>query len=326
MIGRLGGLLCVWDPTVFSLLSLHKDPSSMQVTGFIKGCSVHVNVLNIHARQKPVEKGDLWNRILSQRDAVYGLWVLIGDFNVVRTVKERKNSKFKPNCARDFNSFIYNAELCEYDLKGSKVTYIVDGERGKKFSKIDKIVVCKEFQNKFFSSWLNRQDFQNIVVTALESFSRDGPPDVILIQKLKWIRGALKSWRDDIRTKEGEDELKAREELEELEHVMEDGDLSDEEEWVRLECQKKLRFLEDCKAKDLRQRARIKWAMEGDDNTAFFHGMVNNRKTSNAIQGLFINDVWINSPNKVKKAVFDYFRTIFKEDMVERPAVFEGGD
>ncbi|XP_021971599.1 uncharacterized protein LOC110866761 [Helianthus annuus] len=287
------------------------------------GCDVLVNFVNVCAPQNQVGKRDLWSRLLNVIRSRSGVWFFAGDFNVVRGPEERKNSKFKPLCARDFNSFIFDAELCEYELKGSRFTYMVEGVRGRKFSKIDRVLVCKEFQNRwpdacvrvlprgysdhnpvlcsvnnlnfgpkpfrFFSSWLERDDFHKVVEGALAEFQFSGPPNKRIHLKFKFLRDKLRLWRDDLRVKEGEEEVRAKEELEELDLLVEDRDLSDEEEWIRLECKRKLQFIEDMKSKDLKQKARTRWAMEGDANTAFFHGLVNKRKSSNGIHGLMLN-------------------------------------
>jgi len=41
----------------------------------------------------------------------------------------------------------------------------------------------------------------------------------------------------------------------------------------------------------LRQKARVKWLKEGDNNSNYFHILINYRRRQNAIQGLFINRV-----------------------------------
>ncbi|KAJ0539673.1 putative RNA-directed DNA polymerase [Helianthus annuus] len=351
--GRSGGLLCVWDPGLFCLSSVVKDPNFLLLVGRVKGCSMEVCILNIYAPQKSADKRALWQRLLVEKAGRNGLWVLLGDFNVVRRAEERKNSRFKARCARDFNQFIHDADLCDFDLKGSRFTFMVESENGRKFSKIDRILVCKNFQNlwpeafvralprahsdhnplllvikdlnfgakpfRFFSSWLERPDFAFVVESAIANFSAEGPPDLILSLKLRFLRSKIKEWRDGLRRKEGEEEEEAKMELEKLDEEMELRELTEEEEWVRLECKKKLLEVESFKAKDMKQRSRARWATDGDDNTKFFHGLVNKRKASNAIPGLLDNDVWVSKPRLVKKLVYNFFRKKFKEDQPVRP-------
>ena len=59
-----------------------------------------------------------------------------------------------------------------------------------------------------------------------------------------------------------------------------------------LECKKGIAELEVFQAKDLLQKSRVNWAKHGDDNTAYFHSVINGRKASNTIQGLMVNGEW----------------------------------
>ncbi|XP_021975185.1 uncharacterized protein LOC110870307 [Helianthus annuus] len=245
--GRSGGLLCVWDPGMFCLNSVSKDSNFLLLSGSVKGCVEEVNILNVYAPQKLVEKRALWSRILAAKAGKEGLWILAGDFNVVRSAEERNNSCFKAQCARDFNQFIYEAELCDYDLKGSRFIYMVDGENGKKFSKIDRVLSSSEVAFRSQPSSLGGQGFE---------LCAEGPPDLCFTLKLRYLRQKIKEWRDGLRGREGEEEEKVKSELEKLDEEMEYRDLTEEEEWVRLECKKKLLETESIKAKDLRKRSR----------------------------------------------------------------------
>ncbi|XP_035830821.1 uncharacterized protein LOC118480205 [Helianthus annuus] len=107
-----------------------------------------------------------------------------------------------------------------------------------------------------------------------------------------------------------------------IETDMENRDLSKEEEWTLAENRKVIREVENRKVLDLKQRARSKWATDGDENSKYFHALINNRKASNSIHGLNVNDQWCTKPSRIKKEIFSFFRDKFKEEFPERRDVF----
>ncbi|KAJ0547939.1 putative RNA-directed DNA polymerase [Helianthus annuus] len=175
---------------------------------------------------------------------------------------------------------------------------------------------------RIFNSWLEKEGFAEVVEKACREFPvLSLPPDALLIKKLGFIRGRIREWRDKMLLKEGESRRLAESELEELESVLEVRDLTEEEEWVMSENKETLAELEMAKSSDLRQRSRVRWAKEGDENSKFFHTMVNCRKASNVIHGLNIGNSWVSKPSLVKKGVLNFFRSKFVEDCVSRPSL-----
>ena len=71
----------------------------------------------------------------------------------------------------------------------------------------------------------------------------------------------------------------------------------------------------------LRQKARIKWLKEGDNNSTYFHRLINHRRRKNAIPGIFMDGVWIHEPCRVKNAAVLYFKDRFLEDCSNRPTL-----
>ncbi|MFS8008207.1 putative Endonuclease/exonuclease/phosphatase superfamily [Helianthus anomalus] len=249
---------------MFSLNSSIKYQNFLLLSWTVKGCGEIINVLSVYEPQKVVDKRALWARILSAMHSLDGFWVVLGDIDVVRCAEERKNSKYKLRCARDLNDFIHESSetksrskfgptssLCEYPLKGSRYTFMVNSVKGKKTSKIDRVFFCHEFQNKwsdaslcrlphrfsdhnpllllvadlnygpkpfrFFNSWFEKPNFEMVVAQALESPVFEGPTNLVLMAQ------AL---------------------------VLEDRDLDEDEEWIRMQCKKDLEVLEQNKAKD----------------------------------------------------------------------------
>lgn len=65
------------------------------------------------------------------------------------------------------------------------------------------------------------------------------------------------------------------------------------------------------KEKLLSQKAKVKWALEGDENSRFFHGWINRRLKKNEIDGLKVGEWWVESVREVKEAVFNHFRLYY---------------
>lgn len=51
---------------------------------------------------------------------------------------------------------------------------------------------------------------------------------------------------------------------------------------------------------DLAQKDKIKWVIEGDKNSKFFHGVLNKKRKYLAIRGILIDNEWVDEPNRVK--------------------------
>ncbi|KAD3338454.1 hypothetical protein E3N88_33975 [Mikania micrantha] len=212
--GRSGGLLSMWDPGIFSKLAVNKGDNFLHVSGFVMGVEEPFNIINVYAPHDRSLKRELWETLVDLVNSSYGMWIIMGDFNEVRSCSERHNSIFDHRGAREFNSFIFRARLHEYRMGGMKFTYA--SPDGTKFSKIFRILVCNNFLHrwpgailtalprkwsdhspialqstlidygptpfKFYTSWLKLPDLDDVVRKATDSASGVGPPEVILLE------------------------------------------------------------------------------------------------------------------------------------------------
>ncbi|KAJ0427872.1 putative RNA-directed DNA polymerase [Helianthus annuus] len=228
-------------------------------------------------------------------------------------------------------------------------------ENGRKLSKIDRVLVSADFFNKWpnaclrahpcsfsdhcplslevvdsnfgprpfriFSSWIGQAGFEEAVLDAVGGGDPNDPPDLALTKKFFRIRKRLKIWREDFLAKEKEDVKQACEDLENLEEALEVRELSEEEEWILTESKKMVKNFEDRKNADLKQRSRVRWAIDGDENSKFFHALINKRKATNFIPGLMINGEWCTKPALIKREVLSFFRNKFVEDFKVRPSL-----
>ncbi|KAL8555726.1 hypothetical protein ACS0TY_003514 [Phlomoides rotata] len=59
---------------------------------------------------------------------------------------------------------------------------------------------------------------------------------------------------------------------------------NEEQAWLLVELEKRDSLL--------RQKSRVKWLEEGDNNSRFFHNFINKRRKRNEILGMLIEDEW----------------------------------
>nr|GEV81091.1 RNA-directed DNA polymerase, eukaryota [Tanacetum cinerariifolium] len=65
------------------------------------------------------------------------------------------------------------------------------------------------------------------------------------------------------------------------------------------------------KIEELAQKTKIKWAIEGDENSKFFHGMLNKKRSSMGVRGVMVDGAWVDDPQQVKKEFYDHFSAQF---------------
>ncbi|XP_035845351.1 uncharacterized protein LOC118491579 [Helianthus annuus] len=158
---------------------------------------------------------------------------------------------------------------------------------------------------RFFNSWLSRNVLEEVVHRALSGFIGNGPPDVVLMNKFR-IRLEIVKWKQEWLKEDVEEEMNLKQDLFHLDELVEERDLTEAEEWVIMEAKKKLKELDDLKAKDIRQKAR---------------GVINKRRVANTIPGLSIDGRWVFKPAEVKKEVHRFFKQRFAEDLQTRPSL-----
>lgn len=61
------------------------------------------------------------------------------------------------------------------------------------------------------------------------------------------------------------------------------------------------------------QKSKIKWSIEGDEKSKYYHGIINQRRSQLAITSAKVDGDWVTNPTKVKFIFFENFRYKFKK-------------
>nr|GEW02237.1 hypothetical protein [Tanacetum cinerariifolium] len=86
---------------------------------------------------------------------------------------------------------------------------------------------------------------------------------------------------------------------------------SDADRLLRINTLQELDNLEKLDSMDLIQKARVKWDVEGDENSKKIHGVINSKRKSQAIQGILHEGIWITDPSDIKLAFLNFYKEKF---------------
>nr|GEZ65034.1 RNA-directed DNA polymerase, eukaryota [Tanacetum cinerariifolium] len=81
------------------------------------------------------------------------------------------------------------------------------------------------------------------------------------------------------------------EELGDIDKILDHGNVSDTVLLKRMELMRQLHDLNQVASRDAAQKSKIKWAIEGDKNSKFFHGIINKKRSYLSIRGVFVDGI-----------------------------------
>ncbi|KAK9057871.1 hypothetical protein SSX86_022710 [Deinandra increscens subsp. villosa] len=301
-------------------------------------------MINIYAPQTESRKKALWEGLLDFMNANPGTYIIFGDFNSIRNQSEKLGKYFSSSNANNFNDFINDSGLIDFPLGGFNFTRI--DAKGRNASKIDRFLVSPSFFDffrnpeaivldssiadhrpillrqsskdfgptpfKFFNSWLNDNEFDKVVVSSWVKQLIHVSKFIVFKNKLKRLKEDLKTWRKN-RMPNSSMLDSAIKELVDLDTIIDGGFASDAESQRRLEVRKLIQDLEKNLNQDLAQKAKIKWGKLGDENSKFFHGIINKRRRLMAINGIKSEGVWVDDPAGIKRCFVNHFASKYKK-------------
>nr|KAJ0218832.1 hypothetical protein LSAT_V11C300154990 [Lactuca sativa] len=356
-IGLSGGIATLWDPSTFQCSVTIKGDNFLAVKGSWIASKSSYGFINVYAPNDPSRRKMLWSnleRVICAEDNTR--WVVFGDFNAVRSAEERIGSSFCSSTAYHFNKFIASAGLIDLPIGGRKFTYM--SSDCSKHSKLDRFLISHNCSNdwpqlivtvlprlhsdhcplilsssdsdfgappfRFFNSWLLDDELEGVVKqgwvcnTAIGAFTSLVPLQVVA-GKLKNTKEKIKEWRNYKNVKEHKRVEELTKEIDSIDINAELYPVDDSKIELRKNLHRELMDLEAKRILDLKQKSRCKWALEGDENSAFFHGLINKNYRSQKLFGININGFWTSNPETIKKEAFEFFSKKFTEQISNIP-------
>nr|GEW67416.1 hypothetical protein [Tanacetum cinerariifolium] len=249
----------------------------------------------------------------------------MGDFNEVRDISERFGSIFNKHGAEAFNSFIVNAVLVEVPLGGCSFTWC--HKSAKKMSKLDRLLI---FDNLMCSC-------PSISSTSLDRFLSDHRPIILreahydygpipfkffhyckFMNKLKYLKEKIRIWarihKESLNSRTSIRKAK----LADLDGVIDKGEGSDADGHRRREFVRLIQEVEKVVAMEVAQKSKIEWSIEGDENSKYYHGVLNKKRGRLTICGVLVDGIWMESRHLVKHEFFEHFQNRFEKSNKSR--------
>ncbi|GJY64199.1 putative RNA-directed DNA polymerase, eukaryota, reverse transcriptase zinc-binding domain protein [Tanacetum coccineum] len=265
--------------------------------------------------------------------------------NEVRIVQERRGFTFSRNEADVFNTFISNTGLIDLPMGGHMFTWT--NKAGSKLSKLDRFLIFEEVISllpdikitsldllwsdhtpillhcskcdfgpilfKFYHSWFNREGIHDVIISEFNNLASPSDGSKLLFhEKLKALKPKIKHWVATTKSNEVSRKQVLLKDLSVLDDKIDAGLASSDDHETRIKLLQEADTLTNFDAMDTIQKARVKWDVEGDENTKFFHCLINRKRRTQSINGIMQEGVWITNPIQIKEAFLNFFKDKFK--------------
>nr|GEW59068.1 RNA-directed DNA polymerase, eukaryota [Tanacetum cinerariifolium] len=96
-----------------------------------------------------------------------------------------------------------------------------------------------------------------------------------------------------------------------IDSLIDTGQGTDEIVLNRMEIINSIHTINKLSTTEILQKSKIKWAVEGDENSHFFHGILNKRRKEKNVRGIMKDGTWIDNPILVKDEFLTHFQNRF---------------
>ncbi|GJU08415.1 RNA-directed DNA polymerase, eukaryota [Tanacetum coccineum] len=345
-LGYSGGILCVWDSNVFHKKHHIISDNFVALYGTWIPRKIQLLIISVYAPQSYASKCQLWDFIASLINQWNGECMVMGDFNEVRCKEDRWGSTFLAQGACSFNSFISNAGLNEVQLEGYSFTWAHPS--ASKMSKLDRFFVTDGFLSLFphisavcldrhlsdhrpillremlvdfgatpfrlYHSWLSIPGFDQMITSTWNSFILvDSNGMIRFKKKLQLLKKEIRKWVAEYKNIQSNSIRDVKNKLSDIDKLLDQGGVTDDVLLSRMEAMKQLQELNSSVNCDFVQKAKVRWAIEGDENSKFFHGIINRKRANLSVKGIMIEGEWVDDPIRVKDEFRNHFADRFND-------------
>ncbi|GKC72784.1 RNA-directed DNA polymerase, eukaryota [Tanacetum coccineum] len=141
------------------------------------------------------------------------------------------------------------------------------------------------------SNW--QEGFDNLVETTWnEAQVVDTNAMGKLMKKLKHLKEKIREWIKTKRANSKNYKSSLKKDLAEIDGLIDKGEGNIDVLSKRLNILNLLHDLDKLESMEAAQKAKIKWAIEGDENSKYYHGILNKKRNQSTIRGILVDGIW----------------------------------
>ncbi|GJU26008.1 ribonuclease H-like domain-containing protein [Tanacetum coccineum] len=198
-----------------------------------------------------------------------GETVILGDFSEVRSEHERFGTIFNIQGANAFNSFIALTCLIDLPLGGYSFTWA-----HKSATKMRCDFRLRPTQFCIFHSWFKMEGFEKLVQDTWKDMNIVESNGLLqLKKKLQTLKIANKAWSKEAKSSSSIIKSDIKQKLSDIDHKLDQGGHNEENISQRSTLLKDLHDVEAIEALKIAHKAKIRWSIERDKNSKYFHGI-----------------------------------------------------
>lgn len=205
--------------------------------------------------------------------------------------------------------------------ENARVAYLNEGEFDHTpclISFHDRDVRCKK-PFKYFTMWKTSPQFDEINRRCWSTELR-GNKMYKIVQRLKAVKQELKLLNKTGYLQIEADVIKVAQALDEIQTRLHSDPGNVELANVEVNLAKEYKKKHQVYMSFLRQKAKVSWLKDGDDNTAIFHQSIKQRRVRNSVYGIYdMAGVWQDTQDRVKAAFLEYYTCLLGTSEYTRP-------
>ncbi|GKA23216.1 RNA-directed DNA polymerase, eukaryota [Tanacetum coccineum] len=166
---------------------------------------------------------------------------------------------------------------------------------------------------RIYHSWFKLNGFDQMVYNSWNSFTLDDSNAMIRFKKkLQLMKKAIRLWVASYKRDQTHTVREIKMKLHDIDKELDQGGVNNEILMSRKDLMKQLQDVKYLETSDYAQKAKIQWAIEGDENSKFYHGIINRKRANLSIKGIMVDGEWVDDPFRVKDEFRNHFSNRFQ--------------